>query len=262
MVESQTFSGQHRPPHSPSESVIRLIDVTKSFGEVDVLKGISFDVSTDSSAVIMGGSGSGKSVLIRSIVKLVTIDSGEVWIRGERVDVLDGHDLDRVRLGIGFLFQGGALFDSMTIAENMDFILHRHSDLDFADRRLRVEEILSWVDIVDKIDQYPSELSGGQKKRAALARALVLEPEIMIYDEPTTGLDPVSVRTVSELIVRLRDEQNITSLTITHDLECARIIADKVHFLYDGRILESGTLHELQRSGLPELRNFFGTSRF
>ena len=210
----------------------------------------------------MGGSGSGKSVLIRSIVNLITIDRGEVWINGERVDMLKGTELDRVRLGIGFLFQGGALFDSMTISQNMDFILNRHSELSSTERRTRIEEILSWVDIADKIDQYPSELSGGQKKRAALARALVLEPEIMIYDEPTTGLDPISVRTVSELIVRLRDERRITSLTITHDRECAAIISDRVHFLYDGRIMESGTLDELHASGLPQLRNFFGRSRF
>ena len=248
--------GLPQPPRA--STVIELKDVHKSFGDNHVLSGISLRVINDTSAVVMGGSGSGKSVLIRSIVGLMGIDQGEVWINGERIDILEGHELDRVRLKIGFLFQGGALFDSMTIAENMDFILSRHSEMSFAERRDRIEDLLNSVDIIDKIEQYPSELSGGQKKRAALARALVLEPEIMIYDEPTTGLDPVSVRTVSELIVRLRDEKDITSLTITHDLECARIIADDVHFLHSGRIIEHGSLDDLRSSSIPELRNFFG----
>lgn len=256
----------YRPQHIADEGrtdqpVIELRDVHKSFGDNHVLRGISCEVYDNTSAVIMGGSGSGKSVLIRSIVQLINIDRGEIYVNGMRTDVLEDAELDEVRLGIGFLFQSGALFDSMTIFDNMNFILERHSSLTSSERRERISEILSWVDISEKIDQFPAELSGGQRKRAALARALVLQPEIMIYDEPTTGLDPISVRTVSELIVRLRDERGITSLAITHDLECAEIIADNVHFLYEGRILTSGSYDELTRSEVPELRTFFGTKR-
>lgn len=241
--------------------VIELRDVHKSFGDNHVLRGISCQVFDNTSAVVMGGSGSGKSVLIRSIVQLIKIDQGQIFVNGIRTDTLDHEGIDEIRLKIGFLFQSGALFDSMTIFDNMNFILERHAGLRSAERRERIMEILSWVDISEKIDQFPAELSGGQRKRAALARALVLEPEIMIYDEPTTGLDPISVRTVSELIVRLRDERGISSLAITHDLECAEIIADDVHFLHDGKILTSGAYDDLTSSDIPELRTFFGTKR-
>ncbi len=255
-----TFTGTTHidPPADDRKCIIELKDVRKSFGDNEVLKGISLKVFDNTSSVIMGGSGSGKSVLIRSIVQLIQVDSGEIWVKGIRADTLENPELNELRLQIGFLFQGGALFDSMTIFDNMNFILERHSEFSEAERRDRIVETLSWVDIADKVDQFPSELSGGQQKRAALARALVLGPDIMIYDEPTTGLDPVSVRTVSDLIVRLRDEQKITSLTITHDLVCAEIISDDVHFLYDGQIRESGPYEQLRQSEIPELRNFFG----
>jgi phospholipid/cholesterol/gamma-HCH transport system ATP-binding protein len=206
----------------------------------------------------MGGSGAGKSVLLKHVVKLLTPDAGEPWVKGQRVDEMTGEDLDELRLSIGYLFQGGALFDSMSVKENMNFFLNRHTDLSEDERTDRIRETLSWVNLADTAPKYPAELSGGQKKRIGLARAIVLEPEILLYDEPTTGLDPVSVRTVSELIVRLRDERGITSVAITHDLLCADIITDRAHFISEGQILESGTLDELKRSDHPTLRNFFG----
>lgn len=210
------------------------------------------------SVVVMGGSGTGKSVLIKHIVRLLEPDSGEVWVQGKRIDLLEKDELDELRLNIGYLFQSGALFDSMTAAQNLDFILDRHTVMSKAERRDRIDEILSWFDLVDKRAHFPSELSGGQKKRIALARAIVLEPEILLYDEPTTGLDPESVRTVAELIVSLREERGITSVAITHDILCAEIIADDAFFLHDGRIIAGGSLDEVRAFDHPQVRNFYG----
>lgn len=241
------------PPHI----AIAVRDLHKSFGAKDVLKGVSLEVEKGTSAVVMGGSGSGKSVLIKHIVRLLTPTSGEVWVKGQQVDLLKGKALDELRLSTGYLFQSGALFDSMTVYENLDFLLDRHTEMTKTERKERIEETLDWVNLRQTTGQYPASLSGGQKKRIGLARSIILEPEIMLYDEPTTGLDPVSVRTVSELIVRLRDERGITSIAITHDLLCAEIITDQAHFLYEGSILESGSFDALRRSQHPVLRNFF-----
>lgn len=243
----------------PPESIlVELRDVHKRFGTNDVLRGVSLAVEKGTSAVIMGGSGSGKSVLLKHIVQLLKPDQGEVWVKGQRMDLLKDDELDELRLSMGYLFQGGALFDSMTVFENLDFLLGRHSQLDDEERRARIATTLDWVNLASAAPKYPAELSGGQKKRIGLARAVVLEPEIILYDEPTTGLDPVSVRTVSDLIVRLRDERDITSIAITHDLLCAEIITDQAHFLWKGEIIESGSLDDLRRADHPELRNFFG----
>jgi phospholipid/cholesterol/gamma-HCH transport system ATP-binding protein len=208
----------------------------------------------------MGGSGSGKSVLIKHIVGLLKPDAGAVYVDGERVDNLEGDDLDRVRLDTGYLFQSGAMFDSMTVFENMRFFLTRHRDMTEAEQKDHVEELLTWVDLSDKLNALPAELSGGQRKRVALARALVLDPSLMLYDEPTTGLDPISVRTVSELIVRLQEERNITSISITHDLLCAEIVADQVHVLDGGEIVAEGTLDDVRRSDHPFVSQFFASS--
>lgn len=238
--------------------MIELRDIYKSFGDTDVLRGASLEVEEGTTAVVMGGSGSGKSVLIKHVVQLLKPDRGEVWVQGQRMDQLEGDALDELRLSTGYLFQGGALFDSMSVFDNLDFFLERHTDLEEAERRDRIEEILEWVNLSQTAPQFPAELSGGQKKRIGLARAIVLEPQILLYDEPTTGLDPVSVRTVSELIVRLRDERGITSVAITHDLLCAEITADQAHFLHEGEIVESGSMEELENSDHEAVRNFFG----
>ena len=238
--------------------IVRFRDVHKAFGDNEVLKGITMDVLPGKTVAVMGGSGTGKSVLIKHVVALLRPDHGEVWVRDHRIDQLEGPELDAERLTIGYLFQGGALFDSMSVAENFDFVLDRHTDLSAAERRDRIAELLTWVGLLEKMNEAPSELSGGQKKRIALARAISLDPDIMLFDEPTTGLDPISVRMVSELIVRLQEEREMTSIVITHDLLCAEIAADHVEFLFEGRILESGTLEEVRRSEQPELRNFFG----
>ena len=242
----------------PEDMMIELRDLHKSFGDNHVLAGISLSIEQGNSAVVMGGSGTGKSVLIKHLVQLLLPDQGEVWVKGQRVDQLRGDALDKLRLSIGYLFQGGALFDSMNVYENLDFILERHSDLKRKERQERIEETLAWVNLRDTAPKYPAELSGGQKKRIGLARAIILQPQILLYDEPTTGLDPVSVRTVSDLIVRLRDERGITSIAITHDLLCAEIIADVAFFLDDGQIVAEGSLDDLKASDHPTVRNFFG----
>ena len=241
------------------DPVIQLQGVKKSLGTLDVLKGIDYEVYDGVSSVVMGGSGSGKSVLIKHIVGLLRPDAGEVRVSGHRVDTLEGDELDAIRLSIGYLFQSGALFDSMSVFENMAFFLERHTRLDRSERDDRIMEYLTWVGLPDKRNHRPAELSGGQRKRIALARALVLGPDIMLYDEPTTGLDPVSIRSVSELIVRLREEMGVTSVAITHDLLCAEIIADDVHFLHEGSILTSGSLDTVRRFDHPATIKFFGS---
>jgi phospholipid/cholesterol/gamma-HCH transport system ATP-binding protein len=248
----------------PAEgTVIELRDVYKAFGEKEVLRGVDMAVERGTSAVVLGGSGTGKSVLTKHIVGLLKPDRGEVWVKGERVDLLSGDGLDRKRLAMGYLFQGGALFDSMTVYENMRFYLDRHSKLSREEKDDVIEEMLDAVNLPEKADQYPAELSGGQRKRIGLARALVLKPEIILYDEPTTGLDPVSVRVVAELIVKLRDERGITSVAITHDLLAAHIITDRAHFLYEGRIVASGSLDDVRHGDHPALREFFeGTEAY
>lgn len=244
----------------PAGIVIDLRDLRKAFGPTEVLKGVSLSVKDGTSAVVLGGSGTGKSVLIKHIVRLLDPDSGEVWVKGRRVDQLVGDALDQLRLSIGYLFQSGALFDSMTVYEQLDFYLSRHTDFDEVDRDERIEETLSWVNLREAAPKYPAELSGGQRKRIGLARAIILQPKILLYDEPTTGLDPVSVRVVSDLIVRLRDERGISSIAITHDLLCVELIADSVHFLSGGKIIASGTLEEVRNSTKPDVREFFGSA--
>ena len=241
-----------------SSKVISMVGVSKSFGPIQVLKDIHLDVAKGESAVVMGGSGSGKSVLIKHLVGLLKPDGGSVTVLGKRVDQIDGDELDRLRLSIGYLFQSGALFDSMTVEENLLFFLERHKSLSQSEANDKIQETLEWVGLPEKRSQFPAELSGGQKKRIALARAIILEPQIVLYDEPTTGLDPVSVRMVSDLIVRLREERGITSVAITHDLLCAEIIADRVHFLQNGAFLASGSLDEISRYNDPAIATFFG----
>jgi phospholipid/cholesterol/gamma-HCH transport system ATP-binding protein len=251
------------PDAPPPEAMIQIRGLHKSFGDKHVLRGMSLTVPRGTSAVVLGGSGTGKSVLIRHVVGLMQPDQGEVWVDGERVELLEGDALDRKRLKIGYLFQGGALFDSMTVEENMLFFLDRHTKLSKAEKRERIEDAVARVNLPHTLPQFPAELSGGQKKRIALARAMLLEPEIILYDEPTTGLDPVSVRVVSDLVAGLRDERGITSIAITHDILCAQIIADEAHFIHEGRFLASGSLDDLRRSDHPVLEEFFyGTEAY
>lgn len=241
---------------SNQHPAVLIEDVHKAFGPLKVLRGVSLRVHRGESVAVMGGSGTGKSVLLKHIVRLIEPDRGRVQVLGHQIDHLPPKDMDEIRLRIGYLFQGGALFDSMTVAENMDFVLRRHTELLETERNDHIMEALDWVDLQHTATQYPAQLSGGQKKRVALARAIILQPEILLCDEPTTGLDPVSVRTVSDLLVRLQ-QRNITVIIITHDLLCAEISADRAVFLCDGNVLARGTLSDLRAHDHPLLQEFF-----
>ncbi len=259
--DREALTGNSPPP--PDDVVVDLRDLHKSFGTKHILKGVNLSVERGTSAVVLGGSGTGKSVLTKHVVGLLTPTSGEVWVLGDRVDLMDQDRLDRKRTRLGYLFQGGALFDSMTVYENMRFFLDRLTTLDPDEKDDLIQESLEDVNLPETKDAYPAELSGGQKKRIGLARTLILRPDIILYDEPTTGLDPVSVRVVSELIVQLRDTRGISSIAITHDLLAAEIITDQAHFLHDGTIVASGTLAEVRQSDHPVLREFFqGTEAY
>lgn len=252
----------HAPP-PPDDVVVEMRDVHKAFGPKQVLRGVSLSLGRGQSGVVLGGSGSGKSVLTKHIVGLLTPDRGEVWVLGERMDLMDDEQRDRKRLRLGYLFQGGALFDSMTVYENMRFFLDRHTTLSTGEKDDLIAEGLEDVNLPATRDQYPAELSGGQRKRIGLARTLILRPDIILYDEPTTGLDPVSVRVVSDLIVKLRDERGISSIAITHDLLAAEIITDRAYFLFEGQIVAAGTLGEVRQADHPAVAEFFqGTEAY
>ena len=260
-LEGPAVTGNAPPP--PEDTVVELRDLYKSFGPKEILKGVNLSVERGTSAVVLGGSGTGKSVLTKHVVGLLQPTSGEVWVLGDRMDLLDQDQMDRKRTRLGYLFQGGALFDSMTVYENMRFFLDRLTTLDRGEKDDLIDESLEDVNLPDTRHQYPAELSGGQKKRIGLARTLILRPDIILYDEPTTGLDPVSVRVVSDLIVKLRDTRGISSIAITHDLLAAEIITDQAHFLSEGRIVASGTLREVRHSDDPVVEEFFkGTEAY
>ena len=259
--EDGPVTGNSPPP--PDHVVVELRDVHKGFGPKKILTGVNLSVERGTSAVVLGGSGTGKSVLTKHVVGLLQPDKGEVWVLGERLDLMTPEQRDRKRTRLGYLFQGGALFDSMTVYENMRFFLDRLTTLRKDEKDDLIMESLEDVNLPATRDQYPAELSGGQKKRIGLARTLILRPDIILYDEPTTGLDPVSVRVVSELIVKLRDTRGISSIAITHDLLAAEIITDRAHFLLDGVIAASGTLDEVRRSDDPVIEEFFhGTEAY
>ncbi len=237
-----------------------LIDVEqvwKSFGDLDVLKGISLRVHDGSSDVILGRSGIGKSVLLKSIVGLLIPERGHIDVMGHSVIGMKTRELNRLRKNIGYVFQYAALYDSLTVRENLEFPLRKHTDASESDITDRVLEQLRLVGLTDAIDKMPSELSGGMKKRIGLARAIIKRPKIVLYDEPTAGLDPITAREISELILSLEEQFGITSITVTHDLECARIIANQIYILDDGVFQHSGTYDELKASSDPYTRAFF-----
>jgi len=237
-----------------------LIDVNqvwKSFGDLEVLKGITMQVQEGSSDVILGRSGIGKSVLLKSIVGLLTPERGSVRVMGQQVIGMKTRELNRLRKHIGYVFQYAALYDSLTVRENLEFPLRKHTDESEEEITDRVLEQLRLVGLEDAIDKMPSELSGGMKKRIGLARAIIKRPTIVLYDEPTAGLDPITAREISELILSLEEQFGITSITVTHDLECARIIANRIYILDDGIFQHSGTYDELKASSDPYTRAFF-----
>lgn len=240
------------------EPVIQVKNVFKSFGENQVLRDFNLNLNKGENKVVLGKSGSGKSVLIKCIIGLLKPDKGNINVLGENIPDLNHHELDRIRTKIGFLFQSNALYDSMTVRENLEFPLRRHrvhtskemvNDL--------VLEVLTNVGLAHTIDMEPSELSGGMRKRIALARTLILKPEIILYDEPTTGLDPITGEEISNLMHELAKKYNTSSIIISHDMNCVKIVADRIVLLIDGKCYAEGTYDELKRSNDNNIKTFF-----
>lgn len=251
------MSEQHTNSASTGRGAsVRMRGVTKSFGSTHVLNGVDLDAKPGTTTVVLGPSGSGKSVLLRLLVGLMPPDSGEIWFDDTRVDGLPEADMDPVRTQLGFLFQLSALFDSMTVSENLLFPLQEHSRLSKAERRERVRETLAMVDMAGAEPKFPAQLSGGQQRRIALARAIMLRPRLVLYDEPTTGLDPVRARGINMLINKLKRELGITGLVVTHDLHSVEMVADRVVLLLGGKVRIEGTFEEVMASDDPEVQGF------
>lgn len=236
--------------------MIQLIDIHKSFGKNTVLRGVNLGVKRGESVVVIGGSGSGKSVLLKHTIGLLFPDQGEVIVDSTRLSGLDENGLSEIRKKFGMLFQSSALFDSMKVWENVGFGLKRHSDLTDREIRETAVEKLRMVGLVDVEDTMPSELSGGMRKRVGLARAIAMEPQILLYDEPTTGLDPIIADAINDLILEMRERLNITSVTITHDMKSAYKIADTVAMLYNGVIIAQGTPDDIKETDNPVVKQF------
>lgn len=244
------------PEHG--DVVIRIEHLKKSFGDNEVLKDINLELHKGENVVVLGRSGQGKSVTIQCIAGLMQQDEGILEVLGKEVKEMTRDELREMRIKIGFLFQSGALYDSMTVRENLSFPLTRVLKLkDKTELDKRVQEALESVGLEDAIDKFPSDLSGGMRKRVGLARTLILRPEIMLYDEPTTGLDPITSREISELIIKLQEKYDTSSIIITHDMPCARITADRIVVMNDGKYIATGTYDELAKSDDELVNNFF-----
>jgi phospholipid/cholesterol/gamma-HCH transport system ATP-binding protein len=253
-----TAEPKHKKAEDKNEVIIAIKHLKKSFGNNHVLKDINLEVKRGENVVVLGKSGQGKSVTIQCIVGMLIPDKGSLKVFGDEVADMDEKELKELRMKIGFLFQSGALYDSMTVRENLEFPLTRVLKIDDQHEiDKRVEEVLDGVGLADAIDKMPSDLSGGMRKRAGLARTLIIKPEIMLYDEPTTGLDPITSREISELILNMQQKYKTTSIIITHDMECARITADRVVIMNDGEYIEEGTFDGLKKSKNKIVQSFF-----
>jgi phospholipid/cholesterol/gamma-HCH transport system ATP-binding protein len=235
---------------------IRVVNLHKSFAEHEVLSGVHLEIRQGESMVVIGGSGTGKTVLIRCIIGLVEPDEGEIYVDGTEITSLNEREMNEIRKRFGMLFQGGALFDSLTVWENVGFGLRQHTRLREEEIRRIVSEKLGLLGLRNIEDLMPAELSGGMKKRVSLARAIAMEPEILLYDEPTTGIDPMMADAINELIIRMREKLNVTSIAITHDMTSAYKIADRIAMLYQGKIIEVGTPEEIKSSRNPIVQQF------
>jgi phospholipid/cholesterol/gamma-HCH transport system ATP-binding protein len=238
-------------------TIINVENLCKSFGDNTVLRNINLKIKQGETVVTLGKSGSGKSVILKCLVRLLIPDSGKVSILGEDMAALDDDELQQVRKKVGFIFQSAALYDSMSVRENLEFPLVRHYKLNRNEVDSKVREVLENVGLAEAIDKMPSELSGGMRKRIGLARTLILNPEIMLYDEPTTGLDPATSREISSLVLEMQEKFKVTSIIVTHDMECARITADRIVVLQDGVFSSEGTYDELKNSGDEFVKSFF-----
>lgn len=242
------------------EPVITMAKLQKSFGDNHVLKGFDLSVYPGENVAVLGKSGSGKSVLIKCLVGLLPYDAGSAKVLGQEIIDLDQKQLDSLRSEIGFLFQGSALYDSMTVRENLEFPLRRHINRLKGQQSVgeKVAEVLESVGLSGTEDLMPEELSGGMKKRIALARTLIINPKVIFYDEPTSGLDPITSKEISHLILKIQKQYGTSSIIITHDVECTRITSNRMVLLIDGQNYISGPYEELEKSKDPNVRAFFG----
>ncbi len=244
--------------HIPTDPVIRISHLHKQFGSRVVLNDFSLDLRRGESMVVLGRSGSGKSVLIKCLIGLYMPDGGSITILGKDTSQLDHEGLDVMRAHVGFLFQSNALYDSMTVRENLEFPMRHHlKNISKEEANKRVMEALTNVGLAHTVDMMPSELSGGMQKRVALARTLILNPEIMLYDEPTTGLDPVTGKEISTLMTEIQRIYNTSSIIISHDMKCVERTADRIAVLIDGNCYALGTFDELQQSNDQNIKQFF-----
>jgi phospholipid/cholesterol/gamma-HCH transport system ATP-binding protein len=235
---------------------IELKEIHKAFGSNKVLKGFSLNVQDGETLAVVGQSGTGKSVALKHVVGLLKPDSGEVWVDGQQVERLSQEELYEVRRNVGYVFQFAALFDSLTLGENVGLGLKRIRGMTDETIMTRVRECLALVELDGYEDRYPAQLSGGQRKRAGLARAIATQPKYLLYDEPTTGLDPVTTTVIDRLIIRTREELKVTSVVITHDMDSAYRVADRIGMLYQGVIRFMGTPDEIQACTDPVVRGF------
>ncbi|WP_339612088.1 ATP-binding cassette domain-containing protein [uncultured Planktosalinus sp.] len=243
---------------SESNKVLLIDNLYKAFGENKVLNGFSLHLNEGENLVLMGRSGSGKSVLIKCLVGLLKPDKGKIEILNQNISTLSQSEMDELRTSIGFLFQGSALYDSMTVRENLEFPLRRHTGkLSSDEMESLVFEALESVGLKHTVDLMPAELSGGMQRRIALARALILKPKIIIYDEPTTGLDPITSKEIIELMNTVQEKYKTSSLIITHDVDCARVVSNRIILLLDGINYAEGTFKELSSSDDNKIKAFF-----
>lgn len=240
--------------------MIEVRNVWKSFNGQPVLKGVNLTIRDGETVVVIGRSGCGKSVLLKHLIGIVKPDAGEIFIDGEEITRMPERELNRVRKKFGMLFQGAALFDSLSVFENVAFGLLQHTDYSEEEIRLKVKENLSLVGLPGAEGKKPGELSGGMKKRVGLARAIAMDPKIILYDEPTTGIDPIMGDIINDLILKLHDKFHVTSIAVTHDMVSAYKIADRIALLYQGEIVQTGTPAEIKNSANPIVRQFISGS--
>lgn len=244
------------------QPIIDIQNLKISFGSLNVLNDISLHLKSQENLVVLGKSGTGKSVLIKCIARLLKADEGTITVLGEEVNALKIEELNEIRKKIGFLFQSGALYDSMTVKENLEFPLRRiRKELSQSEVDAKVKETLANVGLEDVLNKMPSELSGGMRKRISLARTIIVDPEIMLYDEPTTGLDPITAEEISELINDIQKKYKTASIIITHDMECVRTVADRIIMLKDGDVYKEGSLSEFENSTDSYVSSFFKTKK-
>ncbi len=242
-----------------SEPVIKIEHLYKSFGTNHVLTDFNLELYKGQNLAVVGKSGSGKSVLIKCIIGLLKFDSGYINVLGKEISKLSIKDLDLLRIKVAFLFQSNALYDSMSVRENLEFPLRRHNgSVKYENMNFMVEQVLNDVGLSHTINMMPSELSGGMKKRIALARTLIMKPEIILYDEPTTGLDPVTAREISQLILSVQRNYKTSSIIISHDLSCVKLTSNKIILLINGKNYSEGTFDDFTKSKDKEISNFFG----